>query len=474
MTQTTPTPTPSGAFWQRCRELDTLRRPSDHRAIAGVAEGLSRHFDVDPIIVRVLFAALTFFSGAGLILYVALWLTVPQEETGGSVVSGLLHRDARAWTTIGLAAGGIFAALAFLGSLSWALPHPFPFLLIAFVVVLAILALTRRADRSSPGSRPGAGTSARPSSGGTAGPGSASSVPTDPRSAEASTALISPPSGSVEAYSRPAAAAPSTIVMPYAVGGPTPTGEETTTVPTGSPVPPFPVPPPRASRPRSHLFGLTLAVVALAEAGIWIIDAATSYDVHPSVYPGAALAIIALALLVGTWWGRSRGLIAVGLVAGLLTAAAAFAGPGPYGDRVAMPRTSAALQSSYTMGIGQFTLHLEQIRDIESLDGRVITVKQRIGELRVIVPSSVAAVVTARADHGSVVGPRHVEDIGEGGERAVLTPAADGRPTITLHLNVVYGEVRIERAPCPDAPRPGRDESTTLWMGDSYAAAACN
>src|SRR4051794_31730371 len=137
-----PAPTPSSAFWPRFRALGSLRRASDHRAVAGVAEGLSRHFDVDAIIVRVLFGALTLFGGAGLILYAALWLTVPTETSQDSIVSGGLRRDARAWTTIGLAVGGILAATVFLGSLSWAVPHPFPFFVIGLVIVVCALALT--------------------------------------------------------------------------------------------------------------------------------------------------------------------------------------------------------------------------------------------------------------------------------------------------------------------------------------------
>src|SRR6478609_3112326 len=107
------TQTPGNAFWQRFRDLGSLRRSSDHRAVAGVAEGLSQHFDVDPIIVRVLFVALTFFGGAGIILYVALWLTVPKGDAVDSVVSGRVRRDPQAMVTAGLAIGGILGAAAF-------------------------------------------------------------------------------------------------------------------------------------------------------------------------------------------------------------------------------------------------------------------------------------------------------------------------------------------------------------------------
>ena len=49
--------------------------------MAGVAGGLGRHLDVDPTILRVLFVVLVFFGGAGLLLYGALWLLVPEEGT---------------------------------------------------------------------------------------------------------------------------------------------------------------------------------------------------------------------------------------------------------------------------------------------------------------------------------------------------------------------------------------------------------
>ncbi len=501
---------PGGAFWQRFRALGSLRRPSDHRAIAGVAEGLSRHFDVDPIIVRVLFAALTFFGGAGLILYVALWLTVPIDVTGQSVISARLHRDPEAWTTIGLATGGIFGIAALLGSLSWAIPHPFPFLLIALVIVLGLIALTRRGDHvpppapapypSSPPPPSAESTPASPSAPtfrSEAGTDRPQTEPTTSMVAETSTALVPTPTTTLGVY---VAGEATTEVVPAAAPAETGSTSETEPTsdfqgpldtrawwqrddlpPTGDPIPPAvvqpPPPPPPPRRPRSHLFGLTMAFIALAEAGIWIFDASSSYDVNPSVYPGAALAIIATALLVGTWWGRSRGLIVMGVLASLVTAVVAFAGPGPYGERTAIPSQASDLQSSYGMGIGRFTLNLTQVADINSLQGRDVTINQRFGQIRVIIPTSVAAVVNATVDHGSIDGAANVQDLDQGGEQVLMNPDPLGRPTLTLHLHMEYGDIRIERAVCPiDASTPAAvGESTLIWQrGFNYAAPACN
>ena len=56
-----------------------LFRSRDDRVIAGVAGGLGRYFNVDPIFFRIGFVALLFFGGLSLLLYGAAWLFVPDE-----------------------------------------------------------------------------------------------------------------------------------------------------------------------------------------------------------------------------------------------------------------------------------------------------------------------------------------------------------------------------------------------------------
>ena len=51
------------------RDVNRLRRSTTDRYIAGVAGGLGRHFDIDPTVIRVLLAVLTFFGGAGILVY---------------------------------------------------------------------------------------------------------------------------------------------------------------------------------------------------------------------------------------------------------------------------------------------------------------------------------------------------------------------------------------------------------------------
>ena len=60
-----------------------LLRSRDDRMIAGVAGGLGRYFDVDPVIFRLAFAVSVFFGGLGILAYLAFALFVPSEAQEG-------------------------------------------------------------------------------------------------------------------------------------------------------------------------------------------------------------------------------------------------------------------------------------------------------------------------------------------------------------------------------------------------------
>jgi phage shock protein C len=66
-------------------ETKQLRRSRSDRMIAGVCGGLGKYFDVDPVVVRLIFAVLFVFFGGGLLLYIILWLVVPEEEAEGGM-----------------------------------------------------------------------------------------------------------------------------------------------------------------------------------------------------------------------------------------------------------------------------------------------------------------------------------------------------------------------------------------------------
>jgi phage shock protein C len=57
-----------------------LYRSRDERMIAGVCGGLGEYLNTDPTVIRILFFVIILISfGAGLVLYLAMWLIVPEE-----------------------------------------------------------------------------------------------------------------------------------------------------------------------------------------------------------------------------------------------------------------------------------------------------------------------------------------------------------------------------------------------------------
>lgn len=55
-----------------------LIRSNSDKFLAGVCGGIANYFDIDPIIVRILFLLITFSGGAGLLIYVILWVIMPE------------------------------------------------------------------------------------------------------------------------------------------------------------------------------------------------------------------------------------------------------------------------------------------------------------------------------------------------------------------------------------------------------------
>ena len=68
----------------------SLHRPFADRMLAGVAAGLARYTGVDVTIVRIAFVVLTLIGGAGIPLYLAGLLLIPDEGTDESLAASLI------------------------------------------------------------------------------------------------------------------------------------------------------------------------------------------------------------------------------------------------------------------------------------------------------------------------------------------------------------------------------------------------
>ena len=325
---------------ERSEVLDfgRLRRSLDERRLAGVAGGLARHLDIDPIIVRVTLVVLVFFGGAGLVLYGAAWLLVPEEGSPAQPL-GLDDRN----RGIALVAAGILAALAVLGDSAGAFWFPWPVVIIG----LAVAWFLHRKN--------------------------------------APAQLYYPP-----APGQPAAAQP--------VGGTVQSPTQQPYLPYDHTV----YVKPRKPRKRGPiLFWFTLALIATGIGTLGVIDIAGT-EVPAAAYPALGLALTGAMLLVGAFWGRAGGLIFIGLVLSAATLAVTAGENYDDKTSTYRPTSATEVRDSYDIDGGEVNIDLSAVRDVEELDGRDIAISAGAGEVEVTVPDGMDVSVVATAGVGEV------------------------------------------------------------------------
>ena len=67
-----------------------LTRKKDGRMVAGIASGLGEYFGLDVTLLRVLFVVFAIFGGAGLVIYIVMWIIVPEEGAAMSVAEDVV------------------------------------------------------------------------------------------------------------------------------------------------------------------------------------------------------------------------------------------------------------------------------------------------------------------------------------------------------------------------------------------------
>jgi phage shock protein PspC (stress-responsive transcriptional regulator)/predicted membrane protein len=105
--------------------------------LAGVSGGLARYFEIHPAIFRVGFVVLTLLGGAGLLIYAAAALVMPDEGKADSVASGALrNRRDRPWPLIGLGLLAVAGAILLSRATLWFDSDSWWLFLIAGVLIL--------------------------------------------------------------------------------------------------------------------------------------------------------------------------------------------------------------------------------------------------------------------------------------------------------------------------------------------------
>jgi phage shock protein C len=56
-----------------------LVRPRADRKIAGVCAGVAEYFDIDVIVIRLVWALVAFMAGTGFLAYLIAWIVIPEE-----------------------------------------------------------------------------------------------------------------------------------------------------------------------------------------------------------------------------------------------------------------------------------------------------------------------------------------------------------------------------------------------------------
>jgi len=101
-------------------EVRKLQRSRSDRMIAGVSGGLARYFDIHPAVFRVGFVVLTLLGGAGLLIYAAAALVIPDEGKDDSVATAALrNRRDRPWPLIGLGLLAVAGAILLSRATLW-------------------------------------------------------------------------------------------------------------------------------------------------------------------------------------------------------------------------------------------------------------------------------------------------------------------------------------------------------------------
>jgi phage shock protein C len=72
-----------------------LYRSEKNRMIAGVAGGLGEYFDIDPVIVRLIFVLVAIYGGSGVLIYVILWLVIPSQSDTKSSTEKNVEKGAK-------------------------------------------------------------------------------------------------------------------------------------------------------------------------------------------------------------------------------------------------------------------------------------------------------------------------------------------------------------------------------------------
>lgn len=478
------------------QQLAQLWRTRPHRLpdrgpIAGVAAAFGHRYNVDPTLVRIAFVVTTLFGGAGVLLYLFAWLTLPRAGTGVSMADMLLGRgrsgDSQTAavlvaiaTLISLISTPIGVGLAGSGPLSliamatawWLLykrtPNPpLEYPVSAGMPSTAIAgppagigtgpgrteslwdtgstwnAYTVLPDHYEPEQkRPTAQSDAsRPAPSDTTGQGPSDTTSAVPSQETMGAAAQSPVGPSLRKDSGSSTEQRPTVAAPFMPGRP-PSWDPLGVAPFAwdLPDPNQPAAAAPARRSRSHytskVIGATIVITA-ATAGVGLATGASW--VTTAHLSAVALLVIGLGLLFGGLRRRGYGLLFLAAPLAMVMLAATVVPSDVFeldaetvvtGETTTLrPQSADDLSSSYANGFGEFTLDLSDI-DLES--DRTVDITTRFGETTVTVPADMRVEVNCDAKMAEALCD-------------VSAAGSAGDPTLTLDMDARFANIQVVR-----------------------------
>ncbi len=369
-----------------------LRRSHDERVLGGVAGGIAEHFAIDPVLVRLAFVVGTFLAGVGVVAYLIAWIAIPAEAE----VTPSRSRppvDVRQLLGFGLVALGLAVipgrvGIGVDGDVVWPL---------GLMMIGASVLWLRTRDGGEPAANPALETHASPEP---------PPVPVAPEPVEDPTAPTAPLAS--VASERPRRGAR------------------------------------RASRgPRSRLGRLVMSALLVVLGAAWLLDLMDAVELDVGAITALVLTVLGAGLVAGAWFGRARGLIALGaVVAFALGGIGLLDVPlrGGIGDPVYRPRSAAAVRSRYELAIGKLVVDL---RGVTLTESRRVRATVGIGDLEVLVAPGARVDVSGRAGAGvvTVFGRRTHTCCPAVAHRSRPGSSEGGR--LVLVAKVGVGEVRV-------------------------------
>jgi hypothetical protein len=176
--------------------------------------------------------------------------------------------------------------------------------------------------------------------------------------------------------------------------------------------------------------------------GLFDVNGASVPD---AAYPALALAVVGAWLVVGSFFGRAGGLVLLGVAALIGLSIAQVAEPTFDGERelVVRPASAGELEPSYDVPAGRAEIDLRGISDLESLDGRTLSVDVNAGEIVLIVPDGLTVDLDAQVTAGGEISTPDGNRGGWGVDVDQRIGDDDGRATMQADLELDFGQIHV-------------------------------